>query len=86
MPCLDMIHLLFIFTERSSLEQGLKIGEHVIPLARNFNGVDMDLESGERDKVCGYIWNLNELLLLLLLLLRRLLIIIITKYLKRFFM
>ncbi|KAI5669819.1 hypothetical protein M9H77_19672 [Catharanthus roseus] len=46
----DPSGLLILQKERSSLEQGLKIGEHVIPLARNFNGVDMDLESGERDK------------------------------------
>ncbi|KAL6558800.1 hypothetical protein OROMI_019150 [Orobanche minor] len=36
----------FSFTERTWLEQGLKVGEHVIPLARNFNDVSLDLESG----------------------------------------
>ncbi|KAK3042951.1 hypothetical protein RJ639_001027 [Escallonia herrerae] len=32
--------------ERTWLEQGRKVGEHVIPLARNFNGASVDLESG----------------------------------------
>ncbi|KAF8404650.1 hypothetical protein HHK36_009538 [Tetracentron sinense] len=31
--------------ERSWLEQGRKVGEHVIPLARNFNNMTMDVES-----------------------------------------
>ncbi|XP_043692297.1 LMBR1 domain-containing protein 2 homolog isoform X2 [Telopea speciosissima] len=35
--------------ERSWLEQGSNVGEHVIPLARNFNNNSMDLESGTND-------------------------------------
>ena len=38
-----------IFPERSWLEQGQKIGEHVVPLARNFNSVD--IESGSNSTV-----------------------------------
>lgn len=33
-------------SERSWLEQGCKVGEQVIPLARNFNSMNVDLESG----------------------------------------
>jgi len=36
----------YIFLERSWLEQGCKVGEQVIPLARNFNITNVDLESG----------------------------------------
>lgn len=43
---------LYTFAERTWLEQGRKVGEHVIPLARNFNDASMDLESGSRNKVC----------------------------------
>ncbi|CAL5379473.1 unnamed protein product [Camellia sinensis] len=37
--------------ERSWLEQGHKVGELVIPLARNFNNVSLDLESSSNNKV-----------------------------------
>lgn len=41
-----------LFIERSWLEQGRKIGEEqVVPLARNFNG--MDIESGSNYRVCS---------------------------------
>ncbi|KAK1258229.1 hypothetical protein QJS04_geneDACA021702 [Acorus gramineus] len=33
-------------SERLWLEQGHNVGEHVLPLARNFNNVNMDIESG----------------------------------------
>lgn len=33
--------------ERSWIEQGCKVGEQVIPLARNFNNVNTDVESGK---------------------------------------
>lgn len=46
----DPSGLLILQKERSSLEQGRKVGEHVIPLARNFNGLDIDLESGVRNR------------------------------------
>ncbi|KAL6526416.1 hypothetical protein OROHE_015425 [Orobanche hederae] len=42
----DPSGLLILQKERTWLEQGLKVGEHVIPLARNFNDVSLDLESG----------------------------------------
>ncbi|KAL2538545.1 LMBR1-like membrane protein [Forsythia ovata] len=45
----DPSGLLILQKERMWLEQGRKVGEHVIPLARNFNGVSMDLESGDND-------------------------------------
>ncbi|KAK6282326.1 hypothetical protein POUND7_016151 [Theobroma cacao] len=32
--------------ERSWLERGHKVGEHVIPLARNFNGMSIEIEPG----------------------------------------
>lgn len=47
-----MMHLSSIFAERSWLEQGRKLGEHVLPLARNFNGVTVDLESEGNAIVC----------------------------------
>jgi hypothetical protein len=34
-----------LFPERSWIEQGCKVGEQIIPLARNFNGVNTDIES-----------------------------------------
>ncbi|KAL3527601.1 hypothetical protein ACH5RR_012257 [Cinchona calisaya] len=46
----DPSGLLILQRERTWLEQGRKVGEHVIPLARNFNGVNMDLESGSHDR------------------------------------
>ncbi|XP_012840823.1 PREDICTED: LOW QUALITY PROTEIN: LMBR1 domain-containing protein 2 homolog A-like [Erythranthe guttata] len=42
----DPSGLLILQKERTWLEQGRKVGEHVIPLARIFNGVNLDLESG----------------------------------------
>ncbi|XP_022854996.1 uncharacterized protein LOC111376279 [Olea europaea var. sylvestris] len=45
----DPSGMLILQKERMWLEQGRKVGEHVIPLARNFNGVSMDLESGDND-------------------------------------
>lgn len=42
-----------LFVERSWLEQGRKIGEEqVVPLARNFNG--LDIESGNNYVVCRH--------------------------------
>ncbi|KAH6798311.1 LMBR1-like membrane protein [Perilla frutescens var. frutescens] len=46
----DPSGLLILQKERTWLEQGRKVGEHVIPLARNFNDVSFDLESGGRNK------------------------------------
>ncbi|KAL8475150.1 hypothetical protein ACS0TY_031540 [Phlomoides rotata] len=45
----DPSGLLILQKERTWLEQGRKVGEHVIPLARNFNGVSLDLESGSNN-------------------------------------
>ncbi|KAI3920084.1 hypothetical protein MKW98_001340 [Papaver atlanticum] len=48
----DPSGLIILQKERSWLEQGHKIGEHVFPLARNFNNTSMDIETGnETDKV-----------------------------------
>ncbi|XP_049403924.1 uncharacterized protein LOC125867459 [Solanum stenotomum] len=41
----DPSGLLILQKERSWLEQGCKLGEHVLPLARNFNNMTVDLES-----------------------------------------
>jgi hypothetical protein len=41
----------FFSSERTWFEQGRKVGEHVIPLARNFNGTDV--ESGSNNTVCS---------------------------------
>ncbi|CAH9133589.1 unnamed protein product [Cuscuta epithymum] len=48
----DPSGLLILQKERSWLEEGRKIGEHVLPLARNFNGTttNIDLESGGNGK------------------------------------
>jgi hypothetical protein len=35
----------FFPLERSWIEQGCKVGDQIIPLARNFNGVSTDIES-----------------------------------------
>ena len=43
------------YLERSGLEQGHKVGEHVIPLARNFNNVTIDIEPGSNNVVCKII-------------------------------
>lgn len=45
----DPSGLLILQKERMWLEQGLKVGEHVIPLARNFNDSSMDMESGSNN-------------------------------------
>ncbi|OVA20902.1 LMBR1-like membrane protein [Macleaya cordata] len=42
----DPSGLIILQKERSWLEQGSKIGEHVIPLARNFNNTSIDIEPG----------------------------------------
>ncbi|KAG8641031.1 hypothetical protein MANES_13G096600v8 [Manihot esculenta] len=46
----DPSGLIILQKERSWLEQGQKVGEHVIPLARNFNNVDMESGSNSADK------------------------------------
>ncbi|XP_042495109.1 LMBR1 domain-containing protein 2 homolog A-like [Macadamia integrifolia] len=45
----DASRIIILEKERSWLEQGSNVGEHVIPLARNFNNTTMDLESGTSD-------------------------------------
>ncbi|KZV53763.1 hypothetical protein F511_00029 [Dorcoceras hygrometricum] len=45
----DPSGLLILQREKTWLEQGRKVGEHVIPLARNFNGTSTDLESGSNN-------------------------------------
>ncbi|KAF3439247.1 hypothetical protein FNV43_RR17523 [Rhamnella rubrinervis] len=45
----DPSGIIILQKERSWLEQGLKVGEHVIPLARNFNNTDV--ESGNADRI-----------------------------------
>uniref|UniRef100_A0A5B7APM4 Putative LMBR1-like membrane protein isoform 2 n=1 Tax=Davidia involucrata TaxID=16924 RepID=A0A5B7APM4_DAVIN len=47
----DPSGLIILQKERSWLEQGHKVGELVIPLARNFNNVNMDLETGSNSTV-----------------------------------
>jgi hypothetical protein len=42
----------FLFVQR---DQGCKVGEHVIPLARNFNGVNTDIESQNVPLVRGMV-------------------------------
>ncbi|XP_050205377.1 uncharacterized protein LOC126655300 isoform X2 [Mercurialis annua] len=46
----DPSGLIILQKERSWLEQGLKVGEHVIPLARNFNGVDIESGSNSTER------------------------------------
>ncbi|KAJ6682663.1 hypothetical protein OIU74_020824 [Salix koriyanagi] len=41
----DPSGLIILQKERSWLEQGLTVGEHVVPLTRNFNGVDVEIGS-----------------------------------------
>lgn len=59
-----LMHLSLIFAERSWLEQGRKLGEHVLPLARNFNNMTVDLESDGNtivgDLSLSYIWILSS--------------------------
>ncbi|XP_050261894.1 uncharacterized protein LOC126706460 isoform X1 [Quercus robur] len=45
----DQSGVIILKKERSGLEQGHKIGEHVIPLARNFNNVSIDIEPGSNN-------------------------------------
>ncbi|PSS26197.1 LMBR1 domain-containing protein 2 A like [Actinidia chinensis var. chinensis] len=47
----DPSGLIILQKERSWLEEGHKVGELVIPLARNFNNVSIDLESASNSKV-----------------------------------
>ncbi|KAK1258245.1 hypothetical protein QJS04_geneDACA024219 [Acorus gramineus] len=42
----DPSGIIILQKERLWLEQGHNVGEHVLPLARNFNNVNMDIESG----------------------------------------
>ncbi|KAK7809528.1 lmbr1 domain-containing protein 2 like protein a, partial [Quercus suber] len=42
----DQSGVIILKKGRSGLEQGHKVGEHVIPLARNFNNVTIDIEPG----------------------------------------
>lgn len=42
----DPSGIIILQKERSWLEQGCKVGEHVIPLARNFYNTGVDVESG----------------------------------------
>lgn len=52
--------MFLIASERSWLEQGRMVGEHVIPLARNFNSID--LESGSSNStVCPFSINIFSL-------------------------
>ncbi|KAF5936956.1 hypothetical protein HYC85_024462 [Camellia sinensis] len=46
----DPSGLMILQKERSWLDQGHKVGELVIPLARNFNDINMDLESSSNNK------------------------------------
>ncbi|CAI0422129.1 unnamed protein product [Linum tenue] len=46
----DPSGLIILQKERIWLEQGQRVGEHVIPLARNFNGVDVESASNNMDK------------------------------------
>ncbi|AQK56416.1 LMBR1-like conserved region family protein [Zea mays] len=52
---LDPSGMIIVQKERSWIEQGCKVGEHVIPLARNFNGVNTDIESQNVPLVRGMI-------------------------------
>ncbi|XP_048335740.2 uncharacterized protein LOC107425310 isoform X2 [Ziziphus jujuba] len=47
----DPSGLIILQKERSWLEQGLKVGEHVVPLARNFNGTDIESGSNNADRI-----------------------------------
>ncbi|KAK1302061.1 hypothetical protein QJS10_CPB12g01177 [Acorus calamus] len=42
----DPSGIIILQKERLWLEQGRNVGEHVLPLARNFNNINMDIESG----------------------------------------
>ncbi|KAF9612051.1 hypothetical protein IFM89_037970 [Coptis chinensis] len=45
----DPSGIIILQKERSWLEQGRNVGEHVIPLARNFNDASIDVEAGRSD-------------------------------------
>ncbi|KAK6241331.1 hypothetical protein SCA6_006720 [Theobroma cacao] len=45
----DPSGLIILQKERSWLERGLKVSEHVIPLARNFNSMSIDIEPGSNN-------------------------------------
>ncbi|PIA52027.1 hypothetical protein AQUCO_01000127v1 [Aquilegia coerulea] len=45
----DPSGIIILQKERSWLEQGRNIGEHVIPLARNFNDASVDIEASRND-------------------------------------
>ncbi|KAF8012253.1 hypothetical protein BT93_I0398 [Corymbia citriodora subsp. variegata] len=45
----DPSGLIILQKERAWLEEGLKVGEHVIPLARNFNGTDVESVGYRKD-------------------------------------
>ncbi|KAK3155337.1 hypothetical protein QOZ80_2BG0201930 [Eleusine coracana subsp. coracana] len=47
----DPSGMIILQKERSWIEQGCKIGEQVIPLARNFNGVNTDIESQKVENI-----------------------------------
>ncbi|CAI9104076.1 OLC1v1002687C1 [Oldenlandia corymbosa var. corymbosa] len=49
----DPSGLIILQRERSWIEQGHKVGELVIPLARSFSNTSIDLESGSSHKVSG---------------------------------
>lgn len=46
----DPSGLIILQKERSWLEQGSKVGEHVVPLARNFNNTDVESGSNGTDR------------------------------------
>lgn len=46
----DPSGLIILQKERTWFEQGRKVGEHVIPLARNFNGTDVESGSNNTDR------------------------------------
>ncbi|XP_030528298.1 LMBR1 domain-containing protein 2 homolog A [Rhodamnia argentea] len=46
----DPSGLIILQKERAWLEEGRKVGEHVIPLARNFNGTDVESGGFDKDK------------------------------------
>ncbi|XWS54536.1 hypothetical protein CRYUN_Cryun10bG0097300 [Craigia yunnanensis] len=45
----DPSGLIILQKERSWLKRGYKVGEHVIPLARNFNSMSIDIEPGSNN-------------------------------------
>ncbi|KAJ6929278.1 LMBR1 domain-containing protein 2 [Populus alba x Populus x berolinensis] len=49
----DPSGLIILQKERSWLDQGLKVGELVVPLARNFNGVDVETGSNSTDRTAA---------------------------------